>query len=96
MERPQTKNKTLNSILMLQECLLHKKGFIFNYLGCENDSVSCDSEFVLSELTDFLREKKIIQLTLVQTIILSHPGVNWLLESKMLKLLASISLIMIY
>ena len=37
------------------ECLLYKKVFIFNFPGCANDGISCNSEFVLSMLTDFIR-----------------------------------------
>ena len=40
------------------EFLLFKKGFIFTFLGCENDGVSCDSIFVLSVLTDFIRGRR--------------------------------------
>ena len=43
--------------MVSSQCLLWKKGFIFTFIGCINDGVSCESAFVLSALTGFLREE---------------------------------------
>ena len=78
------------------ECLLRKNGFRFTFLGCVNDGLSCNSIFMFSVLTDFLRGEINYTTYTNKTIILSHPGINMLLEPTMLKLLASISLLVVY
>ena len=61
LARSQTKNQNPEfnfyaaKSTMPLECLLCQKGFRFTFIGCTNDGVSCDSVFVLSALTGFLR-----------------------------------------
>ena len=61
---PQTNNKNFNfnekvdEVLLKIEANLCSDGHHFSFLNTANDSVSCDSKFVLNELILFLEEEQ--------------------------------------